>query len=185
MRLKLDFKNRHVQKPPDNFYLGLDCNSLGLEEARSLVERGTGPLQHRGEFHLTVIDPKELRKLHDGLGKVSQNSYWIPTEDLVVLGIGEAQDAERCRRAFYLVVEWPSGQKFRAKFGLGPKDFHITLGFVNGDVHGVSKGPETIICDPYMCSHCNLWMERDFDVVVNHLECHLDSLYRALRCPKR
>ena len=42
--------------------------------------------------------------------------------------------------AFFKVIDWNEAQELRTKYGLQPKDFHITLGIGdNGDVHGVDK----------------------------------------------
>jgi hypothetical protein len=61
------------------------------------------------------------------------------------LGIGHA--ASGGNEVYFVVVSWPGGEKFREAFGLDPhgKDFHVTLGFSGGDIHGVPKNRGTLI----------------------------------------
>jgi atypical dual specificity phosphatase len=46
---------------------------------------------------------------------------------------------------FYEVMFWPIGNKVRLDLNLPTKDFHVTLGFRNADLHDVNKGFHTII----------------------------------------
>jgi len=48
-------------------------------------------------------------------------------DDWTVQGLGRVEDGTN--EAYFLVVEWASAQALRAKLGLPPHDFHITVGF--------------------------------------------------------
>jgi predicted kinase len=49
------------------------------------------------------------------------------------LGIGKVKKGDD--ETMYQVLEWPSGNTFRKKLGLDKRDFHLTLGFKNADIH--------------------------------------------------
>jgi len=63
--------------------------------------------------------------------------------DWVDLGLGNA--AKGKNEAFFKVIIWPSATAARQSLGLEPVDFHITVGFTNADVHGVNKGPSSLL----------------------------------------
>merc|ERR1719399_2068186 len=51
----------------------------------------------------------------------------------------------RASTSHFVVVLWPRGAALRARLGLAPSDFHVSLGFgAAGDVHGVAKGLSTL-----------------------------------------
>ena len=145
----------HVRKPEDNFYLGQDCNGIGLEQyrtiAQELAQEHDGlddPLQHRGEFHITVLDPKELKKLVKGTPYLKTRFFPIDRSEIEVLGIGRASDDLKGKVAYFLVVKWPHAQEFRKAYGLLPKDLHITLGFIKGDVFNAPKDEASLVWKP-------------------------------------
>lgn len=129
-------------------------------------------LKTRGEAHITVITPPEaqgwfnadkkginflisteeiqqkymlsmqktgfevvcLGKQEDGMGKVA---YYLVVKAPELLAMREEIQLELERRALFTGKSTSfKANKFYA---------HITLGFIKGDVHGVSKGPETCI----------------------------------------
>ena len=102
----------------------------------------------RGEWklHMTITNPNEsietrpdpphLQTTLDdfkilGIGKLTQKSGGIPSE----------------RECYFYVVACPSLQLARHQMGLSDwKDFHITLGFNEGDIHDHAvKGPRSIL----------------------------------------
>lgn len=92
-------------------------------------------------FHATVVTPKELRNLR----KQGVDVRGILSNRVVVMrtvGIGKAIDNDK--EAWFIVLESDDGNKIRQELGLPKHDFHITLGFINGDVHTKSKGRDSL-----------------------------------------
>jgi hypothetical protein len=114
------------------------------------VRKITGAdLQPRPEgYHLTIIGPSEkevLSKLDEAdifeLQKISKNIQ--NGEGVVVKGIGfidgassqyQMREVDKVKKTAFIALDIPALQELRAKIGLPPKDFHVTLGFVGGDI---------------------------------------------------
>ena len=105
-------------------------------------------LESRPEgFHITVIGPTE-KKILDTL-TVEQfkelqtiNAKIQRGEGIALQGIGfidgavaAVRIADKGKKTCFVAFDIPELNMFRRKLGLKEKDFHITLGFVNGDVH--------------------------------------------------
>lgn len=130
-------------------------------------------LKSRGEAHITTITPPEAEgwfSNHKGINylissKELHQKYFpiLQKKKFKVLCVGR-QKNKKGNIVFYLVVETPdllavrkniqAEVEMRAKFSGLKSNFkaasfypHITIGFVGGDVHGVSKGPETCVTD--------------------------------------
>ncbi len=100
-------------------------------------------------YHLTIINPTEsgvLKVLEEStLAELQQINEQIQKgEGVVIKGIGYIDGAstqfpireiDKVKKTAFLVLDIPALQEFRAKVGLPPKDFHVTLGFVGGDIH--------------------------------------------------
>ena len=131
-------------------------------------------LQDRGESHITVITPPEAQgwftpdrkginylissiELHHKYFPILQNSKF----EIVCVG---KRENDQGNIVFYLVLNTPdllkvrkeiqSELESRAEFTGKNTSFeadkwypHITIGYIGGDVHGVSKGPETCVHD--------------------------------------
>ena len=122
----------------------------GLKEAptRSLAEFShtipTGHIQNRklrnGEnrFHITLLTAKEARSLSkEDLNELKQA---LVGQSCLPLGIGES---EGC---YFIVVSFPHAEMLRRKYGLPPRDFHVTLAFPEGgDRHDVNKDASAIV----------------------------------------
>jgi len=91
------------------------------------------PLQDRGEAHLTIIDPKEFRKLSKKFPEINHRTFRLSTKGLTCIGLGIQTDGDN--RVYFVVVEWTAAQRFRKALGLEPKDFHITIAFREKDIH--------------------------------------------------
>ena len=89
-------------------------------------------------YHLTTVGPPEMRKM----GGLHQNPfpqmYKVDFE-----GLGKVE--EEGNEAWFIVCSSPELTRWRTERGLPPKDFHITLGFTEKDIHNQSKGSERII----------------------------------------
>ncbi len=83
-------------------------------------------------FHVTVIAPHQLEKFD---GKLDDRDHEI---DLI--GLGSIN-----KEAFYIVAKSKSLDSYRAELGLGKWDYHITLGFIRRDIHGVPKDETTLL----------------------------------------
>ncbi|CAJ1372118.1 unnamed protein product [Effrenium voratum] len=66
--------------------------------------------------------------------------------DWVDLGTGSCRDGGSESR--FRVLLWPAAAELRRNLQLPPKDFHITLGFQNSDVHSKAKGLSTLSTAP-------------------------------------
>jgi|GEM_PF-7064486 len=113
-------------------------------------------LQDRGEVHLTIIAPneislfnqamatdrEEMRRKFEALGGALQ---------LKITGVGfvKGKDQDAGKMAYFMTVDCQVIQDFRAELGLAPKDLHITIGFIEGDVHGVSKIADAGLTEKY------------------------------------
>ena len=63
----------------------------------------------------------------------------IRGQSILPIGLGRASASH------FVVVIWPRGAALRARLGLAPADFHVTLGFgAAGDAQGVAKGLSTL-----------------------------------------
>jgi adenylate kinase family enzyme len=84
------------------------------------------------EYHMTIVSPSELNK------KIEYNLTDL-NDKITVLGLGKNDDT------FYLICNYPAGDRFRSSLNLEPMDFHITLGFNQKDNHEVNKNIKTLI----------------------------------------
>lgn len=126
-------------------YLGF--NFLNLRENR---DRRDGA----GNYHMTVITPKELRQLKKKAHAEGVELQFPPVDfSFEVIGVGTAANDES--QTWFAVVKSESIQEWRKSLGLEPHDLHITLGFeLAGDVHGVAKGENQLIeeCEDILIS---------------------------------
>ena len=115
---------------------------LRLETGADLQSRSDG-------YHLTIIGPTEsgiLKKVDDdAIAKLQEINEKIQRgEGVVVNGVGfidgvsgqcEMREADKIKKTAFISIDIPDLQEFRAEIGLQPKDFHIMVGFVGGDIH--------------------------------------------------
>lgn len=131
-------------------------------------------LEDRGESHITVLTPPEAQGWFnpDNIGvnrlvptSEIQETYssYIQAAEFEIICLGRRQN-KKGNDVFYLVVDTPDLMKIREE--IESKNYerakakglttyfdsnnwwpHITVGFVNGDVHGVTKGDETCVAD--------------------------------------
>lgn len=149
----------------------LNSNFKAVKKLIPQLEKKYGvKLSHRGEAHITLITPPEGKtgffKDSVGLDQVIKTKEIIKRyKDKIqnfkfdVKCIGR-QTNKNGNTVFYLVVESQDIIDFRKeiekivkqsnnkeiKFSANKSYYpHITIGFVKGDVHGVSKGLETCV----------------------------------------
>jgi hypothetical protein len=115
-----------------NHYLYLPAERPALSPDEEELIKG---LKNRGEYHITIISAEEVAKLPpDTFEKGTR--YEIPGEP-VERGLGKVQQGNDV--VYFMVIDWPEAQQFRASYGLPPRDFHITMGYSNKDIHYVPK----------------------------------------------
>ncbi|MCX6781862.1 MAG: hypothetical protein NTW66_01985 [Candidatus Magasanikbacteria bacterium] len=119
--------------------------------ALEAIKQETGAdLQPRPDgYHLTIIGPTEskiLNTLDDAtLAELQQINAQVQKGDgVIVKGIGfidgassqyKMREVDKVKKTAFIALDMPALQEFRSKVGLPKKDFHVTLGFVGGDVH--------------------------------------------------
>jgi hypothetical protein len=119
-------------------------------EARAKREERDGTTAH----HVTLIARKEMaglakragekafaRRVTAGLLRSLQEEK--VANDWVAEGLGSVAAGDN--RCWFVVLSWPAANAWRAKAGLPPATFHITLGFLTADIHDVAKDATTII----------------------------------------
>lgn len=93
------------------------------------------------KYHITVINVMDYSKLCKGNMSEFVNSldkiFKYEIDDLKFLGLGTAQRNEN--QTYFIVCNSEKLNAIRNRYGLGPHDFHITLGFRYKDVFGVRK----------------------------------------------
>lgn len=110
-------------------YMSGDEKFQALSASKAARDRGY-------HYHVTTISPPEMRKI--GVVSTSVDAY-----DLKFKGIGKVNDG--VNEAWFIVCESEGLDEYRTELGLPKKDFHVTLGFLNKDVHSMSKGLETLV----------------------------------------
>ena len=63
--------------------------------------------------------------------------------ELDFVGIGEVQRG--AHKAWFVVVESRELSELLASAGAPPRDFHVTIGFTETDIHGVRKDSSTLL----------------------------------------
>jgi len=118
-----------------------------LESLREIT--GTDLQSRPDGYHLTIIGPTESKILNNldeenfsELQKI--NAEIQKGAGVLVKGIGfidgassqyKMREVDKVKKTAFISLDIPTLQTFRAKVGLPPKDFHVTLGFVGGDIH--------------------------------------------------
>ena len=125
-----------------------------LESLREIT--GTDLQSRPDGYHLTIIGPTESKILNNldeenfsELQKI--NAEIQKGAGVLVKGIGfidgassqyKMREVDKVKKTAFISLDIPTLQTFRAKVGLPPKDFHVTLGFVGGDIHMQVVGQE-------------------------------------------
>lgn len=146
----VDFIPHTIPKP----YLSYVSYEIKYPPVREILEelkQNVGPLTDRGEAHITVITPPEFDRVLSEVLTIEEINEVVLAENIqratyepVCVGSGSAGN----RKTYYIVVRSPELVRIRkavrdlyvAKKGTRPFDPewffpHITLGYINGDVH--------------------------------------------------
>eukprot|EP00523_Entomoneis_sp_CCMP467_P019044 CAMPEP_0168819784 /NCGR_PEP_ID=MMETSP0726-20121227/8487_1 /TAXON_ID=265536 /ORGANISM="Amphiprora sp., Strain CCMP467" /LENGTH=678 /DNA_ID=CAMNT_0008872225 /DNA_START=35 /DNA_END=2067 /DNA_ORIENTATION=+ len=90
-------------------------------------------------YHVTMALGKEIKTLTPELQDSLLHSDNMMSHILFVSGVALT---ETCA---FIVVTFPRAAQLRRRYGLPPKDFHVTIGFpAAGDDHGIAKGLESV-----------------------------------------
>ena len=92
-------------------------------------------------YHITVITKDELRQLTadstEKADELNENAARIDTKQIFSLGLGGDP-----KGVCWVVIIWNAGNIFRKKYGLSPKQFHITLS--SNDDHSLDKSHHSL-----------------------------------------
>lgn len=114
---------------------------------------GTNMESREGDQHITIISPTERSILTDvtdeHIDELRDISLSLKSgEGVEVAGVGyidgtsnpNLREVDQQKRVCFVALSIPILQNFRTSLGLPEKDFHITLGFENGDIHSEIVG---------------------------------------------
>ena len=146
-------KIEYIRDVVGNNYLGLDMKvsviQPFLDDLKDIIgeddyQTYTKLQQDRdhGKFHITLINVAEYGKLSNELGMDKfinslEKILEYPIDDLKMLGVGTAVRNEN--RAYFIVCKSDKLDAVRKRYGLEPRDLHVTLGFLYKDIFGVRK----------------------------------------------
>lgn len=127
-------------------FVGVDVSEASIEdfltEARGTIE-GFAAAERRKfardgrRWHVTVALFNELKKWPELRSLIGREV------ELNFVGIGEVQRG--AHRAWFVVVESRELSELLAAAGAPPRDFHVTIGFTEADIHGVRKDSSTLL----------------------------------------
>ncbi len=127
----------------------------GILKATKEAKRGSG-------YHVTLIPPPHCKLLTEDPQKVLDELAKLTSWDINIHGIGKLSKADpkdpndptKYRTTYFAAVDAPALRKFREKFGLDPLGLHVTLGFINDDVHPKDGEKPKEYC-PYLSNAVN------------------------------
>lgn len=138
-----------------NSYYGIPIDSQLLHQINEDVEKMVGTEKFEKmrqfknerdkneEYHITIIKPNELRKIK----KENINIQNIINKEFSfkISGIGRLLDTATEKETWYVKLESNELDKQRALINLDKSYYHITLGFLNKDIHDTPRDNNTII----------------------------------------
>ena len=108
-----------------------------------------------GGQHITIISPTESKIFVDltdeQVDELRDISFSLKNgEGVEVTGVGyidsashqNLREVDQQKRVCFVALSIPALQNFRTSLGLPEKDFHVTLGFKNGDIHSEIVGQD-------------------------------------------
>lgn len=123
--ISIDSKIVRIEENKLNRHLGVK----EFSEAKKNRENRDGP-----SYHLTIITPLEVGSLSKEHLKLLND---LPEMSFVPQKVGHAVSGDN--ECWFITVHSPHGDYLRKQVGLPKKDFHITLGFRDEDVHDRPK----------------------------------------------
>lgn len=124
------------------FWEGILADRVGAEKAAEFI--GYKAQRDKGHHHITIMNAHDVMyvKKH----KIPHGQQFVlPRSPFVFncVGLGAvAHSREPLQKAYFVVMNSPAADAWRAGLGLHKRDFHLTLGFDRQDVHfGQDKKP--------------------------------------------
>lgn len=110
-------------------------------------------------YHVTIVEPAEFQSLGSDDAERSDKVKELLGQ-LIWIECGKLGAARKGRdHTYYSIATAPLAQRLRSTLGLQPKSLHVTLGFNEADVHGVSKDASTIVRWPRL-QRCKRYLTR-------------------------
>ena len=144
-------------------YISLDLEYTPYQTLLKKLETKVGPLNNRGEAHITIITPPEFKELlnHYTAAEIHAKADAFlktsPTFKQICIGEGRLKTKAKNFATYYVVLSSPEMLQFRKQFASKSSLFnaekfypHITLGFSVRDLHledGVVKDQSTCLKD--------------------------------------
>ncbi|AYV75980.1 MAG: hypothetical protein Terrestrivirus4_28 [Terrestrivirus sp.] len=93
-------------------------------------------------FHLTFLLSSQIDKSNiiNILNELNTNKQLVDITNILHVGLGNISSL-----CYYQVIYFPLGNKWLVENGFSKKDFHITVGFKDHDIHDKSKGLLTTV----------------------------------------
>lgn len=110
-------------------YKGCVCFGFNLE---TIVKKYG--IEHENNLHVTVFNAKEAKT-------IKLENF---TEKVNVYDIGLGKQTCASDSCIYVILIVPALTRLRQKYGLPPKDFHITLQVTGSDIHHLPKDVSTL-----------------------------------------
>ncbi len=137
------------------FEVHADLGPLRARLSEALgVDLGLG--QRAEGFHVTIIGPSESEKLKaltdEQVARLKEiQQAIVDGTGVTIAGIGVIdgatapgiRPADKAKKTAYVALDVPALNEFREQLGLPKKDLHITIGFVENDIHQQIIGSET------------------------------------------
>ena len=94
------------------------------------------------DYHITILTTPEYKKSIKKARDICDEAIGSVIE-FGISGVGHASKGDD--NVYFIVLSSHEGAELRTRLGLKKKDFHITLGFSESDVHGVPKNESSLI----------------------------------------
>lgn len=97
--------------------------------------------RYGNSHHVTLINPLELPNIDPSLieGVIGQKVF------IDLVGLGEVKSPHNNYKSYFIVCSSEEMLALRKCLTPTMHDFHVTLGFKDVDLHGVSKGMSTLL----------------------------------------
>ncbi len=130
-----------------------------VENLRPGILKETKEAKRDPGYHITLIPPTHSTLLSENPQAVLDELAKLTSSSITTCGIGklrkaDPEDPEKDKVAYFAEVDSPALRKFREKFGLNPLGLHVTLGFINNDVHPKEGEKPKERC-PYLSKEVN------------------------------
>ncbi|MDM8566630.1 hypothetical protein QUF74_13390 [Candidatus Halobeggiatoa sp. HSG11] len=130
----------------DEFYLGVNIPYPEIENHLKVMQKflpqqdfqvylSNQKLRDAHKHHITIVNPIEYNAEYCDVLVGNIITYSM-------VGLGRVTQDED--DVFFIVAESTDMEKLRQQVQLPKKDFHITLGFKNNDIHDVAKNRDTL-----------------------------------------